>query len=141
MILYSRAYSSLGWFSLVGGYTATESLSSVIGFDGEDWDDETVPDLPIKVHQHCTVSYNLFEYMVIGGIVDGKHSKRTFRWSPFYMDWFEGPELNVARSGATCGILESDEIVIAGGYNDGGLLDSSEVRISFSADQKLVVEM
>ena len=73
--------------------------------------------------------------MVIGGNQDGQPSYKTFIYFMLYNLWDEGPELKVPRSGASCGVLgDSNHIVMAGGYNDDGLLSSSEVIIRFHVD-------
>ena len=91
--------------------------------------DQSVPDLPVKVHKHCIVisySFPFVYWILIGGVQDGQPSKKTYFLTQF-LEWIEGPELNVARSGAACGTV-SDHFVVAGGYNDeGGYLSFTEV--------------
>ena len=95
--------------------------------------DQSVPDLPVKVHKHCIVisySFPFVYWILIGGVQDGQPSKKTYFLTQF-LEWIEGPELNVARSGAACGTV-SDHFVVAGGYNDeGGYLSSTEVWSCF----------
>ena len=112
-----------------GGFTGTESLASYVGFSDDGIWIEALPDLPVAVYQHCIVRSVLFNHWVIGGIQDGRPSNKTYLLNTLTYDWQEGPELNVPRSGASCGAVENfDYIVVAGGYNDDGHLSSTEVK-------------
>ena len=85
------------------------------------------PAIPVEVYQHCAVPLNNGGVMVVGGIQDGTLSNKTYIFSADLEFWYEGPELNVPRSGASCGVVNSEEIIVAGGYNNDGHLSSTEV--------------
>ena len=112
---------------VIGGSTGTGSLSSAEYYnDHWGWWEEDFPSLPVEVHQHCTVLLPNFVMLVIGGIQGGVTSKKTYIFQQF--TWREGPELKFPRSGASCGLVNNDQIVIAGGYNNDGHLSSTEVK-------------
>ena len=67
--------------------------------------------------------------MVIGGIQGGTPSKKTYIFSYDLNDWYEGPELSVPRSGASCGVLNERHVLVTGGYNNDGYLSSTEVKL------------
>ena len=120
---------------MFGGFTGTDSLASIETIDyetGEFWVEVSL-EIPAKLHQHCVVYLLLYDFMVIGGIRDGHPSNKTYRYSSIYNNWREGPELNVPRSGASCGYINDyNQIVVAGGYNDDGYLSSTEVQLSLT---------
>jgi len=72
--------------------------------------------------------------MVIGGIRDGNPSNKTYIYNAISKLWSEGPELNVPRSDVSCSTFtnpdDSQKIIVAGGYNNDGILSSSEVRMA-----------
>ena len=127
-----RAYAAYGPEMVFGGFTGTESLASSESTDGETPWGQLWPDLPVAVHQHCVLFFGFLEYMVIGGIQNGKASNRTFYFSLDQNEWYEGPELNVPRSGAGCGAIDNNgHVIVAGGYNDDGHLHTSEVNFTY----------
>ena len=113
---------------MFGGFDGTTSLTSVEISDlfvGE-W--QQSGNLPVGLHQHCIANLPPNGIIIIGGIVDGKPSKKTYISSTLQNEWYEGPELNVPRSGASCGdINNGGQVIVAGGYNEDGYLHSSEV--------------
>ena len=125
-----RAYGAAFFGMIFGGFTGTESLSSMELLGDAIWLE--VPDfLPVAVHQHCVTAYPMFSHMIIGGIQGGHPSNKTYIFNSVQVEWKEGPELNVPRSGASCGVLDDDEkIVVTGGYNNDGYLSSTEVFLT-----------
>ena len=124
-----RAYGSFMGLFAIGGFTGSSSLATSekqSEYDGT-WH-KAFPDLPVKVHEHCIASLPSGETMIIGGIVEGRPSKKTYYSSYLQKRWHSGPELNVPRSGASCGgVNDAGQVIVAGGYNDDGYLHSSEV--------------
>ena len=134
-----RAYGGPEIDVIFGGFDGTDSFNSAEAISEEGIWEQALLDLPVKVHQHCVVYLLLYDFIVIGGIQDGQPSKKTYIYSILQGGWSEGPELSVARSGASCGYINGYEhVVVAGGYNNDGHLSSTEVELlcilSISAD-------
>jgi hypothetical protein len=92
-------------------------------------------DLPVSFSRHCSVKYNDTTILIIGGRVgDELFSSKAFFYSPNGGNAFkfgDGPSLNLGRQFHTCSRLGSNTIVVAGGRNHWGGLDSVEILQSF----------
>jgi hypothetical protein len=120
-----------------GGMEWTTPLKSVESFDGTDWEQGQLSELPNEVWLHCLVKINSTTLLLIGGKETG--SRSTARTHFFHADknqWIPGPTLNKVRHAAGCGVLnwmnpqtnQMEKIVVAaGGADDGYFFSETEL--------------
>ena len=133
LYLLYRAYGALLGSLVIGGFNGSTNLASSEFyniFDGI-WQ-QAFPDLPVELYEHCIANLPSDDIIIIGGILEGRPSKKTYIFSNQLNNWYEGPELNVPRSGAGCGAIDNNRhVIVAGGYNDDGHLHTSEVNFTY----------
>jgi hypothetical protein len=129
---------------IVSGGRHLDNLNSVESFNGMDWEQGMFSNMPYKVYQHCLVKINSTTLLSIGGVQSGGVANtnlyqqeenpslkievpNTYFYNIQDNQWTEGPTLNTARGGLSCGILnwknpETDQFeaiaVAAGGPSD-----------------------
>jgi N-acetylneuraminic acid mutarotase len=75
---------------ITGGSNGSKILKSVESFDGKNWEQGQLPELPIGIWDHCLVKINATTLLIIGGreSASGKTAKTHFfhadknKWSP-----------------------------------------------------------
>jgi len=115
--------------TIIGGKGGSAVLQSVESFDGTDWEQEKLSELPNGVWEHCLVKINSTTLLLVGGSETTGGLNAPVSATHFddlnENQWIPGPALNVARAGAGCGILnwmnpqtnQIEKIVVAaGGY-------------------------
>ena len=60
----------------VGGISAENSFESIDLMNATEWRKEK--DLPFRVESHCITRYNETHFLLTGGFLNGKVSKRKF---------------------------------------------------------------
>ncbi len=117
------------WLIIAGGTdTSSELKSSVEAFNGDNWSLEKISPLPYSKSGHCMVRLNESTLLSIGGFENNTgYSNNTYFYNSTSNSWYEGPSLNVQRTGAACGILDwinpetnlnEKVVVVAGGFNN-----------------------
>ena len=113
---------------IVGGYTGAEFLNTIEMFTDE-W---VVDSLETKttIYQHGA-SPGLTGFFFLAGGIRGSEYSVKVDTLPDLSDWLEEPDLNIARSRHSAGILQSPggfAYVVAGGFN-GEYLRTTEFLI------------
>ena len=88
---------------------------------------QTAQDMPITLQYHCMVTVNATTVAVIGGREKWNeyHGNKTFFYNVKSRVWTRGPDLQIGRSGHSCGMVRqsngSDKfsILVAGGLGAG----------------------
>ncbi len=108
-------------------------LNSAEMLTEEGWE-SNIPSLPVTIFDHCMVTVNSTNVMVIGGYQNGLISGKTFYFTLGEESWTEGPVLKNKRDSHSCGKIrrnkESQEmsIIVAGGdYGGSSYLSSVEI--------------
>ena len=107
---------------IAGGH----ELSSVESFDGKNFNQITIPNLPNQIFVTCMVKINNSMAMLIGGSTDGNTADidKTYFFDVIQKKWVPGPQLPVPRGWHFCGVMNwknpatnviEKVIVVAGG--------------------------
>uniref|UniRef100_A0A9J7XX61 Kelch-like family member 41a n=2 Tax=Cyprinus carpio TaxID=7962 RepID=A0A9J7XX61_CYPCA len=102
-----------------------ESLDSVLCYDVDKMKWQETKKLPLRIHGHSAISQNGLVYCIGGKTDENKTIDKMFAYNHKKSEWKELAAMKTPRSmfGA---VLHKGKIIVVGGVNEDGLLDSCE---------------
>jgi len=114
----------------VGGVGAENSFESIDLMNAKEWRKEK--DLPFRVDSHCVTRYNETHFLLTGGELNYRNSKKTKWFDVQTKKWSNGPEMNKDRSGHGCvkipqTVQRKSQILVVGGLSSDSTIESLEI--------------
>ena len=127
---FSATVSTMAFgVAVIGGESDSKTKpSSIEHFMGDSW--KELPGAKLKVSRHCAVSLNGIDVFIIGGhLEDQPFSDRVFLLSTKTNNIrpLKGSSMKRGRQFHACSNFDKDSIIVVGGRNYQGLLQSVEV--------------
>ena len=87
-----------------------------------------MPNLSEAISRNCIVRYNNTHALIIAGVIGSKlYSKETFFYNSATQHLQPGPILGQGRQLHSCAMIDSGHVLVAGGRDFLGGLDSVEI--------------
>ena len=94
----------------------------------------TIANLPRGTHAHCMVTLANGDLFFMGGTSNRQYFKESYRYIKHDNRWEKKSDMSIGRvlAGRSCARVVNpktgkEEVVVAGGYGDGGALSSTEI--------------
>jgi len=112
---YATGQSLPGGTFILGGTTSGSGNSSTfLPIGSTQW--EMGPDLPVRMFDGCSAQISDHQLLIIGAYYS---RQQVSELDLFSLSWTSWPPLTQGRVGHSCATV-GDDVIIAGGYGDGG---------------------